>query len=344
MGINLMRKILATAVCLLLMFLCIPVQPPIPAQENLYGGVQSRRYVTTNEVIWFQSTAFPTTAIQVVWGYGVQCKNGTTTPGFPYFYDHGTQSVNAGSGSGFGKFFPCNGYLTFATVEINTIGVGTGVLYQQILIMNQMPGGGGMIAGSGIQDPKNIEHCLLGVNTSAFFTYSWPEVGCYSPSSGPGFNNTVTVTNPAAGSNFSSVQSTLVRTRIINIQYTLTTSAAAGNRFACVNFVIAVAGTIGQACSPYAQQPSQTVTYEFGAGIGWATNCSFLGATQTAVLCADVMVPLPSWWETTAAAELPNPGFTISSAILASSGVSGIQAADQISGIALRVVTWPETD
>lgn len=314
------------------------------AVQTIYGGIPSPRYVTTSEVIWWQATSVPNvTSAQFIWTYALQCNNGNVNPaGSPYFTDTGSITYNTTTGSGFGKFFPCEGWLIYATVELNNPGsVAVGQLYEQILILNTMPPGGSISTSINVAGAA-IEQCLLGVNLNSFYTYSYPATGCQPPTNAPGLNQSLSIGNPAAGANFQQALAATVRHRIINLQFTLTTSATAQNRFACINFLTGgVAGTIvGRACSPYAQIASTTVIYNFGNATGWATNCSLMGATQTAVQCPAITVPMAQYWESTAAFE----SFAINSAVLTETGANGLAVGDQISSISVREQIWNETD
>ncbi len=338
-----MKRILAVVLCLILGMIYILEHAGAPhrvrADQPIYGGVLSPLYVTQSDVIWWQTTAIPAiSALQLNWAYRIKCIGDGRT-----ISDSGlTATFTSTSGSGFGKTFPCEGWLIYASVEINAPGtVAAGNAYLQILLLNQMPPGGSITSQVNILGSV-ISYALLGVEANSFYIYSWPGTGLQTPASGPGLNQVLTVGNPASATNFQQALATTIRHRIVNIQYTLVTSATAGNRFACVNFLTGgVSGTIvGRACSPYAQQPSQTVIYDFANATGWATNCSFIGGTQTAVQCPQITVPMAQYWETTAAFE----SFAINSAVLTELGANGLQVSDQISSISIRETIWQETD
>lgn len=333
-----MRKFIFAALAL------CAVALPGRTQETIYGGVQAQSYVTTNDVFWIQGTDAVAQTVAIDWTYSLQCKNGLTTPGLPYLLVSGQTTVifAVGTGQGFGNYFACNGYLIQTTFGVSTNATPSGALYLQTLKMTQIQCPAGIVSpgvstvGStcNLQNQTQIQQRYLCQIANSFYTFTYPGDGCVSPTSGLGMPNVVNIPQPASATNFvcqttgTCILASFFRHQLINVQYTLVTSATAGNRFACINLSNSSGGAVKyQFCSPYAQQASQTVTYEFSTAVGWATNCSFLGATQTAVQCNTVVIPVPNnlFWSSTF-------GFvdTVASAVLNGSGANGFQTGDQI--------------
>jgi hypothetical protein len=333
------------------------------AQEPRYGGIISNHPVKSSQVLgieltWLGMRAAGNTLIVV--RYQETCDNGTVIT-FPDprsgFLVNDTQTNNAAFlFGGTGMFFPCNGWLNWASMLVlspNTITPGE--LMAQLEIHNSMPIGWNVAApvgngtGTGttvIQSilTGTIEEVLYSCSIVSGYVTSWPSAtGCSGnpAATDPGTVQNINVANPAAATNWQLGTGPINgqnQVSIINITYTLTTSATAGNRFACVQFMTGgVSGTIvgGPFCATYAQQPSQVVTYNFAAGIGGLTNCSFIGPTQTAVKCPSVPVPLPLYWEANGLLD----NFAIDSFVASevSATTNGFQAGDQLSGINIRV-------
>lgn len=265
--------------------------------------------------------------------------------------------AGGGNAGGGGIRIPYEGCLLPHELTMYTTATGSGALggsdtYAQLMMTNFPLSATSTGRGQGNQNIPNTSNAyitavLLGICANNFYTYTWPDTPVASPEACLPSALNIAPSNPAAGANSLNALPNGNRYRVINVRYTLATSATAGNRFACVQFLSGGTGgtIIGAACAPYAQQASQTVTYEFAAGVGWATNCNQLGTTQTALLCAEVMVPLPSYWETVAAQETSTGAtFSVNTAVLASANTSGLLAGDQISGVVIRTMVWNAND
>lgn len=341
--------------------------PSIHAQEPRYGGIVSNHPITTSEVLGIEETwlglrsGVGTTSILV--RYQVSCDNGNGQAGASKsgsFIASNTSTNNATfSFAGTGQFFPCNGWLNWASAVIyNPNTITPGELMIQLEIHNALPIGWNVAApaANGATTTSVVQSILTGTIEEVLFSgsmvsgyvASWPSAGGYGTNptmTDLGTVQNINVANPAAGANWTCgaggnascvVLSNQNQVQVINITYTLATSAAAGNRFACIYFRTGgVAGTVvGTFCSPYAQQPSTTVTYSFAAGVGWATNCTFLGGTQTAVKCPFVAVPLPAIWE--ANGQLDNFAITSFVSSEVSSTTSSLDVADTLTNINIR--------
>lgn len=342
-----MKRILGVALFLGIIagyLLTFPPAPPwggrnVKAVQPIYGGVLSSYPVTTGDVLWFQNTCQISTVATFIVNYKMIKESDGQI-----FQDQvapGSATFNPGAGAGFGTALPYSGWLVSAETIISAGTVPVGNCYGQLMILNAMPAGGNRASAVGVP-AGSITHVLFGNCINSFFAYSWPgSGGAALPTSCAPLNQDLAVSNPAAGANFLQAIGNGQRARIVNIQYKLVTSATAGNRFACVNFLTGGTGgtVIGQQCAPYAQQPSSTVVYNFSSATGWATNCSFLGGTQTAVQCPDITVPMAQYWESGG-----QETFAINSAVLTELGANGLAAGDQISIIHIREQSWNEID
>ena len=136
-----------------------------------------------------------------------------------------------------------------------------------------------------------------------------------------GVNQNQTVSNPAAGANFSTTltQNTNLLYNVQNIRFTLVTGAGVANRYACVQFQAPAAGPIWlSACSPDAQVASSTVSYNFSIATGISPVITVVAGANP-----DVTIGLPALVQ-------------ISDASTIASAVVNLQAADQISNIVIR--------
>ena len=350
----------------------------LKAQQPQYGGIISNHPVTTKqslglELTWLGLRATGVTDVLV--RYQVSCDNGnnSTTPVAGSFIAVDSQTNTATFGfSGTAQFFPCNGWLNWASMLVyapNTITPGE--LMAQLEIHNAMPIGWNVAApaANGATTTATVQSILTGTIEEVLYSCSivsgyvtsWPSaVGCSGNPRAydPGSIQNLAVSNPAAATNWQAggayPYNGNENIQIVNVSYTVTTSATAGTRgFACLIFMTGgVSGTVvgGPFCSTYQQAVSQTVTYNFAAAIGGLTNCSLLGATQTAVQCASVPVPLPQFWEANGAVDnfaigscftLGNVAITNGNSVGCSNGfVTG----DQISAINIRARIWHAND
>lgn len=322
---------------LLLAFLCALCCVPARAQQPVYGGVFSPVYVTTKETFYVQGTSENSLAniscASTIVSYRMKLTDGLI------FQDQFT--ISTGSANGSGVLFPYEGWLLSATV--GCVSPSVSGLYIQIMILNTPVTGmsRGTQGAPGFPNSNIIEQVLFAGCISSFYTYSWPSAQATPPTACAAQNASRAVTNPAAGAQFTQALEQFGRERIINIRFTVTTSAVAASRDVCVNFLKGgVAGTVvGSACSPFFQVASQTVTYNFMAGIGATPNCSLIGATQTAIACSEVEVPLPTYWESVTSMET-----SIGAPFSINSNVKSIDVGDTITAISIREQLWNETN
>lgn len=137
-----------------------------------------------------------------------------------------------------------------------------------------------------------------------------------------GANTNQTVTNPAAGANFSTtlVQNTNLLYNVQNIRFTLVTSAAAANRIVCIQFQSPAAGPIWlSSCSASAQVASSTVNYNFSIATGPTPVVTIVAGANN----PDINGSLPALVQI-------DDNSSIASVIL------NLQAGDQISNIVIR--------
>lgn len=323
--------------------------PSAFAVQPIFGEFCAGMYVNTTMYLRYQGTSATGLTENVIVHYAIK----RSSDGQIFRDAFQTSGGNAGGG---GIRIPYEGCLLPHELTMFITGsngnLGGSDTYSQILITNAPLGAAQNGRGQGSQLIPNANNAfvnavLMGVCANNFYTYTWPDTGVFSPESCPPSALNFSPSNPAAGANATQALTNGNRYRIINIRYTLATNGVVGNRFACVQFLSGgVAGTvIGASCSPYAQQANQTVTYEFAAGVGMATNCSSLGTAQAALLCAELMVPLPSYWETVAAQETGTSlTFSVNTAVLSAANTSGLQTGDQISSVTIRTMVWNSND
>lgn len=165
-------------------------------------------------------------------------------------------------------------------------------------------------------------YLLISSTLSGNQSAAWPTTPCKPVGEGPAFIITDTVGNPAAGANFSFALPVGYRIQILNVFFTLVTSAAAGNRFAQIT--LKTGSTIwATACASAAQIASVTGNYNFAAGTG-AVNAAISAILQ------EQIVPLANGLQSS------SEGSTLASSIY------GLLAGDQISAIAIRSLYWNE--
>lgn len=339
---------------------------PLMAQQPQYGGIISNHPVTTKQVLgieltWLGLRNAGTTTVVV--RFQETCDNGTVIA-YPnplanfQANDAQTSLVAQTAFSGTGVYFPCNGWLNWAGWIITSGTMTPGELTVQLQIMNQLPSGwniaqppptGSATVQIGISN--TIEEALCSGEGVLGYPVTWPSCQPYmtQPRMGSGSIQNIAVAQPASATNWAVggayPWNGNVNIQIVNITFSLTTSATAGNRYVCVQFLTGgLAGTVvgGPFCSVYAQPASTTVTYNFSSGIGGNTNCSLIGGTQTATKCASLPVPLPLYWEANGAVD----NISVASIVLndAATPANGFQTGDQLSAANLRVRVWHAND
>lgn len=288
------------------------------AQQNgptLASGLSL--YVTSKNYLFIQATGVFTSATFAV-QYAI-LRAGDQTP--TYFSTTNTATPLTATRNGVG--FPIQlteGQLVGVTVTLLTpSGVFTGAMYLQAFLLPSSTFTAGSVAGTAGQ----LAVCLIASYLSTAYSVTWP-VQSASPVAGPGLNETIAVSNPSAGANFTTTFDAAKRYRVINIRFTLTTSATVANRIVCLNFTDAGGNLFATACSTLSQAASLTQVYNFSAGTGSNTPA----ATGTG---NDLTVPLPNWIE-------------FSDATIVASAISGIQAADTVTLTKIRVQSWQEND
>lgn len=140
-------------------------------------------------------------------------------------------------------------------------------------------------------------------------TLTCPERGPANPILGGGqITNTLNVNNPAAGANFNATLSNTQYATLLQVQYTLTTSATVANRQAGIT----ANAVIFQ--SPMTQPAGIAATYTFAPGLPVSSGVAAAGSVNT--------YPIPS-------------GLIIPPGNLVNSNILNIQAGDQISAITI---------
>jgi len=358
---NLFAILIGFSAVLLLLALFETTSPKVQAVQPVYGGIISQKYVNTSQVLGVELTwlGFSAQTVVVNVRYQLQCENGNVIafPGNQAFFN-ATAAFTAGFGQfgGTGLYFPCNGWLQWSLVLVTTpLHLPAGYLELQLEILDTMPNGwspaipgGTQLIGQAFLN-NIIEDVLFSGSLTSNYAISWPSASGY-PMTNPSYETgawiNLAISNPAAGSNWQQgLGLNGQQYGVYNVTYTLATNATAGNRFACVEFLTGgISGTVvgGPYCSPYAQQPSQTVTYNFSAGTGWATNCSFIGSTQTAVKCPVIVVPLPAVWSDTS--DINNFAIDAFVSSEVSAQTNGLQAGDIETGITIHMNVKHQSD
>jgi hypothetical protein len=354
------------------------------AVQTIYGGVYGWKYVTPQEALWLEVTPIgigPTSNANFVVTYKMKCIDGRTsvvnaspstgnqnptpgfTPGSGMLIDQFSFQISAGAGSnfnGFGKNFPCEGWLMSAAMSHDGTTLVRGVVYLQLQIMTALPGVATNVltstsaTGQPTQFNGYIESLLVCGNVPSAYAYSWPEDNCADPAPGYQLNFDIpggwsepgsSLPAPGAAANWTYSPNAAIRNRIINITQTVATSATAGARY--VGIVLVSGGVIvAGPFDSYPQQASQTVTYNYSSGTGSSGTCSSLGSAQASVLCDTVQIGLPTYLEFVSALD----GVTVQSCVRSgnvantvANCTSGFQTGDQISNIHVRVQLTHET-
>lgn len=217
------------------------------------------------------------------------------------------------------------GCLVGGSLYLATGGVEAGRTYAQVFL--------GRNGNSPIPNATSIQ--LIGCSMSSFYSVGWngtSAASCRMPSDGQGYNQTIAFSNPAAGANL--VNGALSGATIIgqkhwlaNVRFTLTSSATAQARQACITFKDVGGNVYYGNCIQGTQAASLIVNYDFTAGVGaqypGAATLIAIPSTNVAATANEVQGTLPS-----------NLQFADASTI--SITIIGIQAGDQLSNIVVR--------
>jgi hypothetical protein len=188
------------------------------------------------------------------------------------------------------------GYILSATLAAMTPGIPRGTLFGMLsLVRSQSPA-------------PTYTYALASGYLGLLSPVWWPGPRIEQPGTGGGVLNTVSVPNPAAGTDWSYTPPAGVRQRVQSIQATLTTSAAVANRTVVIH-ITQGGNVLYSAADPTPQTASTTVTYTFAPGL------PAQGATGNVVV-----TPLPA-------------GLVINSTFTISVSTIGLQAGDQWSAI-----------
>jgi hypothetical protein len=199
------------------------------------------------------------------------------------------------------NFRGSEGYVLSAT--ISTPGASAGAVYVQLEV------------GRGVGSQDITEgHLLIGGYPGSFAALGYPQTQPQPPSAGIGITRSVTITTPAAGANWSITVPAGASWTLTSVRATLATSAAVANRVPDLQIKDGSGNIVMDALAGVAQTATLTDTWSWSSG----------GVTST-VLGASNSVALP--W-----AFRLNPGWVIQQV------TTGLQAADQWSGIALSVI------
>jgi hypothetical protein len=195
------------------------------------------------------------------------------------------------------------GYILSATLAAMAPGVKRGTLFGMLsLVRSQAPA-------------PTYTYTLSSGYLGLLNPVWWPGPRIEQTGTGGGMLNTVSVANPAAGTDWSYTPPAGVRQRVQSIQATLTTSAAVANRTVVIH--ITQGGNLFySAADPTPQTASTTVNYTFAPGL------PAQGATGNVVV-----TPLPS-------------NLIIDSTFTISVATQGLQAGDQWSAINISTEDW----
>jgi len=119
--------------------------------------------------------------------------------------------------------------------------------------------------GLGAQDLTE-GHLLIGGYPGSFAALGYPQTQPLPPSSGAGVTRSVTIANPAAGSDWSIVLPTGVLWILNSVSATLVTSATVGNRTPALVVTDNTGHIVYNGAAAYAQAASLTWTYSWSGG------------------------------------------------------------------------------
>lgn len=244
---------------------------PIGTNGNT-GGVSNGQRVSAGQILWVQHTTQGLGNVALYQSLQILQDNGlqnTVTWSVPA----GNCNLQVG-GYGVGYTIPASGQLQFFNAQLNTGGFPQGSDYLNLYLINQYPPGGSQ------------NTCVAGAFTGPIFTLASGTVGSsypvsfigtsaipMSPWSIPGFTTSITVTNPAAGADWSFAPANITpgsvgggaRTCVQGVSFTFTTSATVANRLPVL--VITINGTKIVYPATTAQAASLAQVYSFSPGV-----------------------------------------------------------------------------
>jgi hypothetical protein len=221
--------------------------------------------------------------------------NGNIIPTFQQFPNLAAQSTPLAI-----KFRGAEGYLLSAT--ISTPGASGGAVYVQLELARG--------AGSG---DVTEGHLLIGGYPGSFAALGYPQTQPVPPNASFGFTRSVTISNPAAGANWSITVPAGAAWVLLSARATLATSVTVASRVPDLRVQDGSGNTLLDAQAGVAQTASLTDAWNWAPGNVTAT-----------VLSAVNLVALPTAFRL-------NAGWVIQQV------TTGLQAADQWSAIALSV-------
>lgn len=339
-----MRKRLRTIAhgLLALALAALPLAWPARADNPVFGGVYGNVYLLTTDVLWIQATGTPVNVIYTG-NFRIRPKDGNLAAAtYSYSCQIGT---NANGGLGCGVYAPVEGTLLTWTLVVGTGIVTTGQVETQMMILPSMPAGGQAtlgpalnVVGANTVGLSQILYYLANCNMSSFQSCGWPAQPP-QPIVNGWFNQSQIVGNPAAGLNFSAPLSQFWRVRVISVRLTLTTSAAAANRFVNLTLSNSTPTVIAGSACANPQPASLTVTYDFEAGVGPSSTPVVQGVGGAVVQPVEVVCSLPLYWEITQAT---GDGAGTSSAL--ASVITNLQGADTVTNVVIRYQAIHEFD
>lgn len=178
--------------------------------------------------------------------------------------------------------------------------------------------------GSVLTTTPNAFGTLISDYITTTSPLGWPWGRYVSPVEGPGFLNIYTPGNPAAGTDLSFTSNLAGRVRLATFSATLTTSAAAGNRFVSFRLIRLPSTNIEYRVQDTAAVvASSVVVYSLAPG---ATNVRGGGAIATE---QDITLPLPA-------------PYTATTGLRVNSVTQGLLAGDQWSAVTVGTEEWIE--
>lgn len=198
------------------------------------------------------------------------------------------------------NFRGSEGYVLSAT--ISTPGASGGAVYVQLEVGR----------GLGAQDITE-GHLLIGGYPGSFAAIGYPQTQPQPPGAGAGVARSTTISNPAAGANWSITVPTGASWTLNSVRATLTTAVAAANRIPDLQIKDGSGNIVLDALAGVAQTASLTDAWSWSAG---AVTSTVLGSVNS--------VGLPA-------------GFKLNSGWVIQQVTANLQAADQWSAIALSV-------
>lgn len=231
--------------------------------------VSNGQWVNAGEVIWTQVTqqgvgnVTYSTWVRILTPTGVTISSGRLSLGC-------NMSTNGGYGSGY--IVPSSGWLQAAQTQIDTGGFPQGTFYVQHFIMFQMPVGGSttacgnILAGTAASAPES--GYLDGAAVGSFYMTGFTGTSAISTSPWviPGFTNTISVSNPAAGADWSFAFPTGLNVAARQCIQSVSFTVAAGSTNVTPVLILTINGVKLVYPANTAQTSATTQTYSFSPG------------------------------------------------------------------------------